>query len=54
MRRPSDRALFQDERVTPAAITSLRETRVGSVVTLAPLEWEWGDNVAARGGGGLE
>ena len=37
-RAPAVRLLFQDERATPAV---LRETRVGSMVTLVPPEEEW-------------
>ena len=35
------RLLFEDQRATPAVLHFLRETKVGRVVTLAPPEVEW-------------
>ena len=32
--------LYQDERATPAALTFLRDTKAGRMVTLAPPEGE--------------
>ena len=44
-RAPFVRLLFQNERATPAALTFLREIKVGRVVTLAPSGVDWGEEM---------
>ena len=38
---PSVRAMFGDQRATPAVLTFLRGTRVGRVISLAPRGENW-------------
>ena len=43
-RAPSIRMFFQDDRATLTALTSLRDTKVGRVIRLAPPEEEMGED----------
>lgn len=48
---PSVGTLFQDDRETPAFLTFFRETRVGGMISLAPMVEEGREEGEVRRGG---
>ena len=45
----SVRAMFGDQRATPAVLTFLRDTRVGRMVSGTPRGEEWGEEEDSEG-----
>ena len=46
---PSVRAMFDNQRATPAVLTFLRDTRVGRIASAAPLRDGWGEKEYSEG-----